>query len=69
MIKKSDKPPMDPESKRRIDELIAQRGGDHNKEAVADIIESALKLLTDVKDTGDVRVVSPAKASTSASFA
>lgn len=60
MIKKSDKPPMDPESKRRIDELIAQRGGDHNKEAVADIIESALKLLTDVKDTGDVRVIQTA---------
>ena len=51
---------MDPELKRRIDELIAFKGGGHNPDAVADIIENALKLLTDVKDTGDVRVIQTA---------
>ncbi len=51
---------MDPELKRRIDELIAYKGGGHNPEPVADIIENALKLLTDVKDSGDVRVIQTA---------
>ena len=49
-----------PELKRRIQELIAYRGGGHNEEAVADVIENALKLLTDVKDSGDVRVIQTA---------
>lgn len=48
------------ELKRRVDELIAFKGGGYNEEAVADIIENALKLLTDVKDTGDVRVIQTA---------
>ena len=57
---KAEKPPVDPELKRRIEELIAYKGGGHNPEAVADIIESALRLLTDVKDSGDVRVIQTA---------
>ncbi len=51
---------MDPELKRRIQELIDSRGGGHNEESVADIIENALKLLTDVEDSGDVRVIQTA---------
>ena len=51
---------MDPELKRRIQELIAFKGGGFNPEAVEDIIENALKLLTDVKDSGDVRVIQTA---------
>ncbi len=57
---KTEKPPSDPELKRRIEELIAYKGGGHNPEAVEDIIENALKLLTDVKDSGDVRVIQTA---------
>ena len=57
---KPDKPPGDPELKRRIQELIAYKGGGHNQDNVEDIIESALKLLTDVEDRGDVRVIQTA---------
>src|SRR5512140_1685714 len=57
---KVEKPPMDPELKRRIQELIEYKGGGFNEESVADIIENALKLLADVKDTGDVRVIQTA---------
>jgi uncharacterized protein (TIGR00730 family) len=57
---KADKPPVDPELKRRIQELIAYKGGGYNPDAVEDIIENALKLLTDVKDSGDVRVIQTA---------
>ena len=45
---------------KRIRELIQFKGGGHNQAEVADIIENALKLLTDVKDTGDVRVIQTA---------
>jgi uncharacterized protein (TIGR00730 family) len=48
------------ELKRRIGELIEFKGGGHNEDAVADIVENALKLLTDVRDTGDVRVIQTA---------
>ncbi len=51
---------MDPELKSRIEELIHYKGGGHNEESVADIIENALKLLTDVQDSGDVRVIQTA---------
>jgi uncharacterized protein (TIGR00730 family) len=44
----------------RIQELIRFKGGGHNEAEVADIIENALKLLADVKDTGDVRVIQTA---------
>ena len=51
------KKPGDPELEARIQELIRFKGGGYNETEVADIIENALKLLTDVKDTGDVRVI------------
>ena len=61
MIKKNGgKSVADPELLARIQELIQYRGGGHNETQVADMIENALKLLTDVKDTGDVRVIQTA---------
>jgi uncharacterized protein (TIGR00730 family) len=51
---------IDPKLKTQIDELIKFKGGGFNEGEVADIIENALKLLTDVKDTGDVRVIQTA---------
>lgn len=60
MNNKPEKTPVDPELKRRIDELIAFKGGGFNEEAVGDIIVNALKLLADVQDTGDVRVIQTA---------
>jgi uncharacterized protein (TIGR00730 family) len=51
---------IDPKLKLQIEELIKSKGGGHNEPEVADIIENALKLLTDVKDTGDVRVIQTA---------
>ena len=54
------KPAADPELERRIWELIKFKGGGHNEAEVADIVENALKLLTDVKATGDVRVIQTA---------
>jgi len=57
---RSEKLPGDPELKRRIQELIAYKGGGHNPDHVEDIIENALKLLTDVEDRGDVRVIQTA---------
>jgi uncharacterized protein (TIGR00730 family) len=47
----------DPELQKRIQELIQYKGGGYNEGDVADIVENALKLLTDVKDTGDVRII------------
>src|SRR6059036_1194078 len=55
-----EKPPADLELKRRIQELIAHKGGGHNPDLVADIIENALKLLADVEPRGDVRVIQTA---------
>jgi uncharacterized protein (TIGR00730 family) len=57
---KAEKAPADPELRRQINELIQYKGGGHNQESVADIIESALKILTDVEDSGDVRVIQTA---------
>ena len=54
------KPAADLELQRRIQELIAFKGGGHNENEVADIIENALKLLADVEETGDVRVIQTA---------
>src|SRR5579863_10663175 len=51
------KRPIDPELQRRIQELILYKGCGHNQDLVADIILNALKLLTDVEDRGDVRVI------------
>ncbi len=57
---RAEKPPADPELLRRIQALIAYKGGGHNPELVADIVENALKLLADVEHTGDVRVIQTA---------
>jgi uncharacterized protein (TIGR00730 family) len=56
-MERSEKPPGDPELKRRIQELIALKGGGNHPDLVEDIIENALKILNDVKDRGDVRVI------------
>src|SRR5213594_3833190 len=58
--KERDKPAVDPELKRRIDELIAYKGGGHNADLIEDVVENALKLLHDVEDRGDVRVIQTA---------
>ena len=55
-----DKPLGDPELRRRIEELIAYKGGGYNANLVADIVENALKLLRDVEDRGDVKVIQTA---------
>jgi len=57
---KTEKAPVDAELRRRIQELIDYKGGGYNQESVTDIIESALKILQDVKDSGDVRVIQTA---------
>jgi hypothetical protein len=54
------KPTADPELEKRIWELIKFKGGGHNEAEVADIIANALKLLADLKDTGDIRVIQTA---------
>ena len=59
-MQKWEKPPADPELKRRIQELITYKGGGYNADLVADIVENALKLLTDVEARGDVRVIQTA---------
>lgn len=46
------------EIRRRIQELIDLKGGGANPDLVADIIENALKMLRDVNDRGDARVIS-----------
>jgi uncharacterized protein (TIGR00730 family) len=51
------KPAIDPALKQQIRDLIQSKGGGHNEPEVADIIENALKLLTDVQDTGDARII------------
>lgn len=55
-----DRPPADPELKRRIRELIAYKGGGYNEDLVEDVVENALKLLKDVEHRGDVRVIQTA---------
>lgn len=59
-MEKLERPPVDPELKRRIQELIAHKGGGYNEDLVADIIENGLKILKDVKSRGDVRVIQTA---------
>jgi uncharacterized protein (TIGR00730 family) len=59
-MKKAARPATDPELKRRIKALIDYKGGGYNEESVADIVENALKLLKDLKDSGDVRVIQTA---------
>ena len=57
---KLEKPPVDPELKQRIQELISFKGGGHNPDLVENIIETSLKILQDVEDRGDVRVIQTA---------
>src|SRR5438477_10153773 len=59
-MEKRDKPAVDPELKRLIDDLIAYKGGGHNTDLIGDVVENALKLLHDVEDRGDVRVIQTA---------
>lgn len=59
-MQNSERPPADPELRRRIQELIAYKGEGHNADLVSDIIENALKLMTDVEARGDVRVIQTA---------
>jgi uncharacterized protein (TIGR00730 family) len=56
-VKPSKKNAADPKVSALIAELIQAKGGGANEAEVADIIENALKLLADVQDTGDVRVI------------
>src|SRR3954468_4731366 len=59
-MQRPDKPPPDPALRKRVQELISYKGGGHNEDLVADIIENALKLLKDVEARGDVRVIQTA---------
>jgi len=59
-VKKPKPNAADPKLSRLITELIQAKGGGHNEAGVADIIENALKMLGDVQDTGDVRVIQTA---------
>lgn len=56
-MERMEKTPVDPELKKRIQELIAFKGGGFNEDHVEDIIVNALKLLTDVENRGDIRVI------------
>jgi uncharacterized protein (TIGR00730 family) len=51
---------LDAKLKKRIQELIIQQGGGANADLVEEIINNALKLLTDVTDRGDVKVIQTA---------
>src|SRR3954469_24238200 len=55
-----EKPQLDPELKRRIGDLIKFYGGGYNEDLVQDIIVQALKLMKDVQNRGDVRVIDTA---------
>ena len=57
---KSEKSQIDPVFRRRIQELIADKGGGHNADLVEDIMVNALKLLSDVGDRGDTRIIGTA---------
>lgn len=46
--------------RKRIEELIELKGGGHNPDLVADIIENALKMLNDVEHRGDARIIQTA---------
>ena len=59
-MRKTEKPASDPELRRKIEDLIAYKGGGYNEQYVADIVENALKLLADVRHSGDVRVIQTA---------
>jgi len=54
------KKPFFAEHRPAIRELIQRVGGGHNEDLVADIIENSLKLLKDVENRGDVKVMQTA---------
>ena len=57
-MEKPDKSQIDPAIRRRIQELIKDFKPDgYNPDLVEDILINGLKLLTDVQDRGDVRVI------------
>jgi uncharacterized protein (TIGR00730 family) len=58
-MESNEKSRVEPELRKRIQELIALQAGQTgaNPDLVEDIIVNALKLLTDVKDRGDARVI------------
>ena len=43
-MQRPEKPPQDPELRRRVQELIAYKGGGFNEDLIADIVENGLKL-------------------------
>ncbi len=59
-MEKTKRPAQDPELRRRVEDLIRYKGGGHNEEIVADVVENALKMLSDVRSRGDARVIQTA---------
>ena len=57
---KARRPARDAARQAAIEGLIAACGHGHNTDLVADIVENALKLLQDVEDRGDVRIIQTA---------
>lgn len=57
---KARRPARDARQQAAIEALIAACGHGHNPDLVADIVENALKLLQDVEDRGDVRIIQTA---------
>lgn len=55
-----EQPMVDPKLRRRIRDLIASLGGGANEDLVEDILVNGLKLLKDVPDRGDVKVIQTA---------
>jgi len=59
-MERNDRSVADSELRRRVLDLIAYKGGGYNPDLVTDVIENALKLLTDVEDRGDVKMIATA---------
>ncbi|MBI3880487.1 MAG: TIGR00730 family Rossman fold protein [Verrucomicrobia bacterium] len=51
------RPPADPKQRELINALITHTGGGYNADLVTDLIEQALKMLTDVEDRGDANLI------------
>jgi uncharacterized protein (TIGR00730 family) len=56
----ADRPKVDPVLRARVIELIRSQGGGFNEDLVEDVIINGLKLLKDVQNRGDVRVIQTA---------
>ncbi|HMJ90867.1 MAG TPA: LOG family protein [Candidatus Acidoferrum sp.] len=59
-MEQTERPPGETDLRRRIQELIEIKGTGANPDLVADIIENALKMMRDVPDRGDARVIATA---------